>query len=65
MKADQFETVTHKFTELPDVSGWHKDSGNKILLEQTSNLFGIFLVSFSTDNFNIFGMGKNNRTLVF
>ena len=36
------------------------------MLEEVSNPFGIFLVSFlSTDSLNIFGMGKDNGTIVF
>ena len=31
-------------TKLADASGWHKASGNKIMLKQVSNPFGIFLV---------------------
>ena len=58
--------VTHKVAELADVSGRHKASGNKIMLEEVSNPFGLFLVNFfSTDSLNIFGMSKDNRTIVF
>ena len=36
------------------LAGGHKANGNKIMLEQASNPFGIFLVSFlSTDSLNI------------
>ncbi len=36
------------------------------MLEQVSNPFGILLVSLlTTDSLNIFGMGKDNRTIVF
>ena len=53
-EAGQFETVTHKITKLSDISRWHKATGNKVMLEQVSNPFGIFLVSFlSTDSLNI------------
>lgn len=57
--------VTHKVTELADVSRWHKASSNKIMLKQISNLFDIFLVSFSMNSPNIFAMGKDNRTIIF
>ena len=51
---------------VADVSRWHKASGNKIMLKQVSNPFGIFLVSlFSTDSLNVFGMSKDNRTVFF
>ena len=66
LKEGQFEAVTHKVTELADVSGCHKTTDNKIMLKQVSNLFGIFLVSLpSTDSLNIFGMSKDNRTVIF
>ena len=58
--------VAHKVTKLADVSEWHKAPGNKVMLKQISNPFGIFLVSFlSTDSLNIFGMSKDNLTILF
>ena len=66
LKAGQFETVTHKVTELTDVSRRHKATGNKIMFKQVSNPFRIFLVSFfTTDSLNIFRMSKDNGTVVF
>lgn len=65
-KAGQLVTAAHEVTELPDVSGRHKAAGNKIMLEQVSDPFRIFLVSFLTaDSLNIFGMGKDNGTINF
>ena len=58
--------VTHKVTELADVSRRHKATGNKVVLKQVSNPFGIFLVRFlSTDSLNILWMSKDNRTIFF
>jgi len=65
-KAGQFKTIAHQITKLSDISGWHKATGNKIMLEEVSNPFGIFLVSFlSTDSLNIFRMSKNNVAIFF
>lgn len=58
--------VTHKVTNLADVSGQHKVTGNKIMPKQVSNPFGILLVSFfSRDSLDILGMCKDNRTVIF
>ncbi len=51
---------------IADVSRRHKATGNKFMLKQVSNPFGIFLVSFlSTDSLNIFRMSKDDRTFFF
>ena len=49
-KAGQFKTIAHQITKLSDISGWHKATGNKIMLEEVSNPFGIFIVVFLAFN---------------
>ena len=51
---------------MSDISVWHKAVGNKIMLEQVSNPWSLFLVSFlSTDSLNILRMDKYNFAIFF
>lgn len=46
-------------------AGGIKIAATRSCLNRPAIYSASFLSVFSTDNFNIFGMGKNNRTLVF
>ena len=56
----KFPSVTHQIPKLADICWRDKATGNKIVLEDVCNPFGVSLVCFLAPNgFHIFGVSQN------
>jgi len=66
LEVGEFPAVAHQITKLPNICRRDKAAGNKVVLEDIRNPFGILLVGFlALDGFDILRVSKNDIAGVF
>ena len=63
---DELETISCKFTKLPEILGWDEGTSDEVKLVEVSNPFGVLLVGLLTlDGLDILRMGKTHINVIF